>query len=468
VTRQFTKSLWMLMLLAVLVSCPPLTGFQAARDAAKANIERDFQAAMKAQDSGDLERAETLLYGLHNAHPGIFAVDESLGMLLVTRGDPTRALPLLEAAVHDQPNSDVAHANLGAALYQLHRNQSALTEFEQAVKIEPGNASAQQSLGRLYMENQKPNQAAKALLATLRLKPEDTDLKLDCITALLAANRTTEARTMLLTILDTNRSARAQSLLGEADEKEGKFQTAAEHFALAAKLEPSEENAWLLGIEFLRHWTFDAAVTEFEAASVMFPDSVRMRLGLGAALFGDAKYVEAVPVFADLLASEPDNAVYAGLLGISCNSVMQGGSPRCAALTAYAQTHPGDAKTATYAASLLLLRQSENAQNVELARQLLQHALAADPNLPEAELQMGIVLQNSSNWTDSIPYLERAIKLKPDFAQAHYRLALAYWRTGRKEDGKVQMDLQKKFARQEEEDRDRHLRAITTFVVDVR
>ena len=44
-------------------------------------MERDFQEAMAAQDRGDLDRAQSLLLKLHNAHPGIFAVDESLGLL---------------------------------------------------------------------------------------------------------------------------------------------------------------------------------------------------------------------------------------------------------------------------------------------------------------------------------------------------------------------------------------------------
>ena len=59
----------------------------------------------------------------------------------------------------------------------------------------------------------------------------------------------------------------------------------------------------------------------------------------------------------------------------------------------------------------------------DLARTLLEHSLSADPNQPESQFQMGVVMQDSSNWKGSIPYLERALKLKPDLAQAHYRCA---------------------------------------------
>ena len=48
-------------------------------------MEREFQDAMAAQDKGDMEHAKSLLLELHSRHPGIFAVDESLGLLYVAR-----------------------------------------------------------------------------------------------------------------------------------------------------------------------------------------------------------------------------------------------------------------------------------------------------------------------------------------------------------------------------------------------
>lgn len=438
---------------------------QVPHNATEAEVQREFQEAIEAEDRGNLERAEALLSKLHREHPGNFPVDESLGLLLASRGDMEGALRLLEAGVREEPSSDVAHANLGAAYYQLHQNQSAIAEFVRAVQINPNNASSQKSLGRLWMDDHRPNEAANAFLAAVRLNPEDPDLKLDCATVLLRANRLNEARNLLSSFANADRSARAQSLLGDLYEKQGHFQVAAESYMRAAELDPSEQNAWQLGLEYLRHWTFDAAVTEFEAASARFPDSQRLRLGLGTALYGSSHYLRAIPPFADLLKTEPDNALYAELLGMSCNSPLPANVPRCAALVAYAETHPADAKATTYAASWLR-KYGNTPQNLALARRLLDRALAVRPNLPDAQFQMGLVMQDEKDWKGSIPFLERAVKLKPDYAQAHYRLGLAYWRAGRKQDAQVQMELQKKFARQEQEDLDRRLRQITTFTLN--
>jgi len=467
VRARFNILLWTLMLPWLLGLSQTVIVSQAPRGSSEAEMERDFQAALAAEDRGDLDQAEALLYKLHKAHPGVYGVDESLGLLLASRGGLSVALPLLESAVREQPSSDVAHANLGAALYQLHRSQQAQGEFEQAVRINPRNISAQQSLGRLCMENQRPEEAAKVFLAALGLEPEDSDLKLDCVTALLEANRMDEAQRMLATVPGADQSARAQSLLGETDEKKGKFQDAVKHFDRAVQLEPSEENAWDLGAEFLRHWTFGAAATEFEAAAAKFPESKRLRLGLGAALFGDANYTKAIPVFADLLQAEPDNAMYAEMLGMSCDAPLPARIPLCSVLVTYAEAHPADAKATIHAASSLLMQSSDDPQSVDLAQKLLKGALAADPSLPEAQFQMGVILQDNDDWKESIPYLERALELKPDFTQAHYRLGRAYWRTGRQVDAHAQMELQKKFASQEQEDLIRRLHRITTFVVDV-
>jgi tetratricopeptide (TPR) repeat protein len=431
-------------------------------DAGKKELQ--FQAAMAAENRGDLDQAEAILSTLHQAHPGIYAVDESLGLLIASRGDALRALPLLEAAVREQPSSGAAHANLGAAYYELHRNQMALAEFERAVRLDPRNLSAHKNLGRLALEMHRNAEAAKVFVTAQHLQPDDEDLKLDCVTALLAANLITEAQTMLATVADADHSARAQSLLGEVEESQRHFEAAGKHFDRAVQLEPSEENAWQLGYELLRHWTFSAAISEFEAAAAKFPASKRLRLGLGAALFGAKQYDHAIEVFADLLKEEAGNAALAAPLEIACAAQVQVVNPRCASLVAYAHAHPEDAQAATSAAAWLML-QSDDPQNVAAARKLEEGALAVDPTLPEAQFEMGIILQELQDWKGSIPYLERAVKLKPNYAQAHYRLARAYGRMGRKEEGLAHMELQRKYAKQQVEELDRRLNDLIVFDV---
>ncbi|MBS1805845.1 MAG: tetratricopeptide repeat protein [Acidobacteria bacterium] len=431
------------------------------------SIERLFQDAMAAEDRGELTKAEMLLRGVHEKHPGIFAVDESLGLLYVQQAKFEAALPLLKSGVDEQPNSDAAHANYGAALYQLHRNQEALVEFQAAARLNPKNGSTQESLGRLLMEEHHPIEAAEAFSAASKALPEKTDLVHDRALALIQAGRASQAVAELNVLPGSEQSAVAQSLIGDAEEKLGSYQRAAEHYARAVELEPSEPNVWELGLEFLRHWTFEPAIKEFEAGTAKFPDSTRMKLGLGSAYFGGSQYAKSIPVFADLLISDPNSALYAELLGMACTAVSEGSRSRCSELVQYAEAHPRNAKTSTYAASMLLAGVADDEHNRK-ASKLLASALAVDPRSAEAHYQMGLLKQNEGDWPGSVSSLEKAIALKPDLATAHYRLALAYWRSGRKEEGQAQMELQKKYSRQQKADLDHRLKEITTFIVDVR
>lgn len=442
-------------------------GAQENSGAAASALDRDFQAAMAARDAGDLVRAQNILSALRQKHPGFFAVDESLGLIYVAQQKYADALPFLQAALHEQPSSDVAHANLGAAFFKLRRESEARQEFEEAARLNPGNAATQQSLGELRLNAGETKSALEAFQAALKAKPDDPDLELDCATAMVAAGQLDDARAMLSRLPDAGQSAQAQELFGELAEKQGDYKQALTYFSRALELDPSEANAWTLGVELLRHWSFDPAVREFEAAVGKFPASTRMKLGLGSAYFGDAKYAEAIPIFADLLRDEPDNALYAELLGMACTAVTDSAKAQCSSLLTYAGKHPHDARAATYAASMLLT-ESGGAEKTTTARELLEQALSANPKLPDAQYQMGVLEQSEGNWAGSIGNLQAAIALKPDLAQAHYRLALAYWRTGRKRDGQAEMELQKKYAKQEKEDMDNRLRQITTFIVEVR
>jgi tetratricopeptide (TPR) repeat protein len=263
---------------------------------------------------------------------------------------------------------------------------------------------------------------------------------------------------------DVETSAEAQSLYGDVDEQLARYEEAGKHYANAVRLEPSEANLYLLGIEFLRHWTFDPAAKEFAAGVRVFPQSQRMRLGLGVALYGGGKYDEAIPVFAGLLEENPANSMYAELLGRTCTVLTEGEQPKCAALIEYAEKHPQDAVLATYAATSILHQPADSGQ-LELAHQLLEGAIEANPNLPEAHYGLGLLLQTEAQWPQSIPELRTAIRLRPEYASAHYRLALALSHTGQHEAAHAEIALEQKYNQQEQDSVDARLKQVTTFLV---
>jgi tetratricopeptide (TPR) repeat protein len=428
--------------------------------------QQDFQAAMSAMDRGDAQTAEPLLKKLHIRHPRSFEINESLGLLYAGQDNLQAARPLMEAAVAERPSSDVAHANLGAAYFKLSRNPEAARELERAAELNPQNSATRIALGKTWMELKQPQKAATAFNAALSEGSADPTLPYNAALAYFQCGDYAKAAPLLARMPDVASSAEAQSLYGDVDEKLGEYKDAAQHYATAVQLAPTEANEYVLGIEFLRHWTFGPAVQLFTAGVDHFPDSRRMHVGLGIAYYANGDYDKAIHVFSQLLESDTTNIMYAELLGRTCTVLTQGSDPQCVKLIPFAQGHPSNAMLATYAATSIL-HQPSDAGQLKVAQQLLEDATKAAPNLPEARYGMGLLLQTQSKWQQSIPELEAAIRLKPDYASAHYRLALAWSHTGQREKAQGEIALEQKYSAEEHNDLDVRLKQVKTLLVNI-
>jgi tetratricopeptide (TPR) repeat protein len=91
--------------------------------------------------------------------------------------------------------------------------------------------------------------------------------------------------------------------------------------------------------------------------------------------------------------------------------------------------------------------------------------LAAEPKLAEAHFEMGVLLQERSKWNESIPPLEAAVQLDPEYAAAHYRLSRAYSHEGRHEEAQKQIQLYQLWNKKKQNDLDAKMKDITTLVM---
>jgi tetratricopeptide (TPR) repeat protein len=77
------------------------------------------------------------------------------------------------------------------------------------------------------------------------------------------------------------------------------------------------------------------------------------------------------------------------------------------------------------------------------AIQHFSRATKLDASFGDAFVGLGACLGSAKRFSEAIPPLENAVKLEPENPATHYLLAIAYNRTGRKEDGDKQFAIQR-------------------------
>jgi len=83
-------------------------------------------------------------------------------------------------------------------------------------------------------------------------------------------------------------------------------------------------------------------------------------------------------------------------------------------------------------------------QNFDEAIGHFGRASKLDPGFGDAFLGLGAALVAAKRFPEAIPPLQTAAKLEPENPAAHYNLAIAYARSGRKEDGDREFEIQKR------------------------
>ena len=439
---------------------------QSAAPSATERLDRQFQAAVAQYESGRLPEAATALEALLREVPESFEVHELLGMVYAAQSQDAKASTHLEKAVRLKPGSASARMNLAINLVQLGKLQPAEAEFKKALELEPQNYDANHNLGELYVRAGKVAAAMPYLEQAQRINPSAYDNGYDLALAYIVTNRLLDARKLLQTLLKQKDSAELHNLLGEVEEKDGKFVAAANEYELAAHLDPSEGNLFDWGSELLLHRTLDPAITIFEKAAERYPTSARMAIGLGIAYYSRGNYDNAVKSLlhaADLTPADP--RVYPFLSRAYDSSPSQA-EEVIARFRRFAEQQPNSGRAQYYYAMSLWKGKRARDSSIDLAQigALLHKAIALDPSLAEAHLQLGNLHSDQQKYLEAIPEYQRALELNSDLADAHYRLGQAYVHTGEKDKAQEQLQVYQKLREQHLADVDKQRAEVRQFV----
>jgi tetratricopeptide (TPR) repeat protein len=454
--------LWMAIVYA-LVAC---AAFAAAENDQNPKLDQVFQSAVAHFHAGQLPEAAAQLEQLLPQAPKSFEVHELLGLVYAAQSQNAKAVEQLQAAVHLKPDSAAAHTNLAAALVHAGNLELAGQQFRKALELEPHDYDANHNLGEFLIQEGKIADAIPFLEAAQRLTPTSYDNGYDLSQAYLLSGQLAQAKQLAEKLVAEKNTGELHNALGQIDEKEGKFVEAANEFGIAAHMDPSEENLFEWGSEFLLHRTYEPAIEVFTKATERYPNSPRLFIGLGMALYSRGKYDEAVKALlaaADLNPADPRCYLF---LSKAYDSSPNQASDVIQRFRRFSELQPGNALALYYYAMSLWKgkRAEDPGSDLREVESLLQKSVSLDPKLAEAHVQLANLYADQHEYAKSIPEYTKALEVNPNLPDAHYRLGQDYVHVGQKDRAQAEFEVYQKLRAQHLAEVDKERAEVQQFV----
>ena len=316
----------------------------------------------------------------------------------------------------------------------------------EALRADPSSFDKNHQLGEYYLSAGHPKDGITYLEKAQELNPGDCPNGYDLARAYLETKSPAKAQLLLQDLRPCKDTAEFHNLLGHAGEALHDPSALGE-FQLAAQMDPSEKNIFDLGNELLLvGGTNNPAIEVFKRGVALFPNSLRMYIGLGIALYSGNMYdaaIEALCHASDLDPSDPRPYLFLGKM----YNVSKGHADEVAKrMKRFMETNPNNALAYYYGALSLWKGTGNGEPGVDMTQveALFRKSLALDPRSADAHLQLGILYHDQHREPEAIAELRAAVRLNPDGPDAHYHLAQAYLRAGDKEHGQEELQLYEK------------------------
>jgi tetratricopeptide (TPR) repeat protein len=266
-------------------------------------------------------------------------------------------------------------------------------------------------------------------------------------------------------------TADLEDLLGDIQEARGDNLAAVRSYQAAVTLSPNEEKYRLaLAVEFIRHKSFDPARVVLKQAQELWPQSWRIQLALGMVEYfaGSDEEASRILIHAAELAPVPETALqYLGNIQID-----QASPPAPAAiaqLCGYSDRHPNEGKLQYYCGALLYRRDyasrdKKHADEILRRLHIAANHVARDP---APHCQLGKVYRWIERWKEARAEAEICVRMDPNSAEGHYRLAQIYQHLGAAAQSEQEMRLYKVTSQHIADENARRDETIKTFLYTI-
>ena len=377
--------------------------------------------------TGDAKAAARDMEQALELAPGDGNLQLATGMAECEAGAWTAAIAHLSpvfAATHD-PSAGLA---LLQAELETHADHSSTLKALASLDLPPSERlSFHVQLGETLSHAALHAEAVQAFQKAIEDGPERADLYFDLALAQFEAGQTDAALGSAEHAKTLGDSAALESLIGDIQEGRGDSLDAVHSYQAAVALALDQEHYRLvLGLELLRHGTFEAALAVFQQTVNLFPKSSRARVALGLTYYFLEQYPQAVKELLEASQMDPKSELAINYLGEI--QLQQPGSPEPAAIREichYADSHPDKAEGLAYCGALELRVEHDRGAAAPSEGTLgrLQLAARLMPANATAHCGLGQALEWSQQWREAETQMQACIRLRPDSVEAHYRMA---------------------------------------------
>ncbi|MFL6354192.1 MAG: tetratricopeptide repeat protein [Bryobacteraceae bacterium] len=320
-------------------------------------------------------------------------------------------------------------------------NDSTEAALLEEVRVQPQSFRPNHLLGELYAHKGDLTAAVVYLRKAFEIDPANYDNGYDLALVYLETGATQSSRQTIQSLIQRQDKAELHNLLGDVEEKEGHIQQSAEQYDAAARMDPSEKNLFDLANELLLHRGFQPALKVLDFSTRKYPHSAKLRVALGVAHYSLGQYDHALEALCQAVDLDPKDTRALDFLGKMYDVAPEKADEVTRHLARFAREYPNSA-AANYYYALSLRRRTTEGHSVSADREaerLLLRAVKLSPEWADAHYQLGLLYEDESLEDKAIREYQISVRLHAELAKAHYRLARLYEKKGQPQLAKAEL-----------------------------
>jgi tetratricopeptide (TPR) repeat protein len=458
------------------------SGSVSARPAAQS--ESPFQEAETLLAQGSIEDAKRKIQEQLELHPSSVEGYNLLGIVYSSQKDFVNAQEAFQHGLKLDPNSTKTHNNLGNLYVTETKLDLAEKEFQRVLRLDPSNRDGNYNLGLVLLAKGAP---AEAIPHFLRIRSPNVETSFNLIRAYLQAGRTAqglktaselsaknkddvrlhftlgvllasakqyrpaqlelekanalqpETPEILVNLgqvylrqadyaraeLVLNRAVKLKSdasgalfLLGQVYSEQGRPVDALDVLVRAHKLAPQNTDIiFLLARVSMTQNYFEDAIPLLESGLKIDPQRADLHAALGESYFMSGKPEKAIEEFKTLVALDPSARSYA-FMGLSYRHLGRFDEAK----KYFQEGLKHDRQNVSCLFNLGYIEERQG--NVAGAETLFQETLRANPDFPEALLELANLRIEKKRYAEAAELLRRYVKVSREPATGYYKLAM--------------------------------------------